>query len=134
MREDSTLVYPSRKAGGVGARITLYEKRSTKSGKLLGEGRLFTMGEDEKVRALVEIENGRALGEAPLLFHLVWLDPKGKSIYTKRIDQHPGDPTEPLEGSISIPPDKREPGLYTLRVYLFRELIAEKTFEVRRKE
>ncbi len=134
VREDSTFVYPSLKAGGVEARITLYEKKSTKSGKLLGEGRLFTMGEDAKVRALVEIENGRARGDAPLLFHVVWLDPKGKSIYTKRIDHPSGDPPDPLEGSISIPPDKREPGIYTLRVYLFRELIAEKTFEVRRKE
>ncbi|MFH1679550.1 MAG: hypothetical protein ABIH26_02785 [Candidatus Eisenbacteria bacterium] len=132
--EDSTIVYPSRKSGGVEARITLYEKESKKSGELLGAGRVFTTGENERVRARVEIENGSVLGRDPLLFHLVWLDPEGKSIYTKQIDHSLGDPPDLLESAISIPPDKREPGIYTLRVYLFRELIAEKTFEVRRKE
>jgi hypothetical protein len=129
--EDSTIVFPSTKPGGVEARITLYEKTSKKTGKLIGEGRTFQMGEDEKVRALVEIENPKALGERPLLFHLVWLDPEGSSVFTKRLDVAAGDSPDTLESAISIPPDKREPGLYTLRVYLFRELIAEKTFTVR---
>lgn len=126
--EDSTIVYPSKKPEGVEARITLYEKTSKKTGRPIGIGRSFTIGEDEKVRALVEIGNPEALGPRPLLFHLVWLDPGGSSFYTKSLELAPGDSASAVESSISIQPDKREPGIYTLRVYLFRELIAEKTF------
>ena len=36
-----------------------------------------------------------------------------------------------LKSSISTPPGKRDPGTYSLQVYLFRELIAEKSFQLR---
>jgi hypothetical protein len=41
-----------------------------------------------------------------------------------------GDSGQSLHTSISISPDKRDPGNYTLRVYHFRELIAEKHFVI----
>ncbi len=65
------------------------------------------------------------------MFHVDWIDPEGRSFYLKRIDLLPGDSTASLISSISVSPDKRLPGKYLLRIYLFRELIAEKYFELR---
>jgi hypothetical protein len=128
---DSTLVYASKEADGVTARITLCRKIGSKTGRRIGVGQVFTIGEKSKVRALIDLENELALGERRLMFHLVWLGPGDREFYTKRIDHDPSDKPAPLASSISIYPGKREPGSYALQVYLFRELIAEKRFELR---
>ncbi|MFH1279919.1 MAG: hypothetical protein ABIK65_16270 [Candidatus Eisenbacteria bacterium] len=128
--ENGTTVFAPKKGDGVTAAITFCEKVGSKTGKPIGEGTVFIAGEDEKVRALVEIGNARALGERELMFHLMWIDPEGNSFYTKRIDITPEGGEAEIQSAISIPPDKREPGIYTLRVFLFRERIAEKTFEL----
>lgn len=128
---DSTLAYSSKSPGGVDATITLCRKVGSKSGKRYGAGQVFTIGEKSKVRALIDLENVRALGDRDLMFHVVWLGPGDDRLYKKRIDYTPDDSSTTLSSSISIPPDRREPGDYKLRVYLFRELIAEKPFELR---
>jgi hypothetical protein len=128
---DSTLVYAGKEPGAPTATITLCRRISKKTGKLIGAGQVFTIKEKAKVRALVEIENPEGLGERELMFHLVWLGPGGKSFHKKRIDYAPNDSLATLKSSVSIYPGKREPGSYTLQVYLFRELIAEKRFELR---
>jgi hypothetical protein len=66
------------------------------------------------------------MGERELMFHLVWIGPNDREFYTKRIDFDATETPARLVNSISIPPSRRTPGRYTLRVYLFRELIAEK--------
>jgi hypothetical protein len=128
---DSTLTYPSRSPDGPRATITFCRKISKKTGKLIGEGRVFTAGDKVKVRAIVELENAVSHAGRDLMFHLVWIGPNQKEFFTKRIDHAVNDSSGPLKSTISIHPDKRPPGLYRLRVYLFRELIAEKTFELR---
>jgi hypothetical protein len=129
-RDDATLAYASREPAGVEATITFCRKVGRQSGKRFGVGRTFPLAEGAKVRACVDLENPLALGERELMFHLVWLGPGEREFYTKRIDWTP-DPDDPiLTSSISIPPERREPGEYALKVYLFRELIAEKSFEL----
>ena len=129
--EDSTLVYPSRRPGGVNAAITLCRKIGEKSGRPIGAGQAFSLKPDAKVVALVGLENREALGRRDLMFHLEWLSPEGDIVYKKRIDYAAGDSTAALKSSIAIDPDRRSPGRYSFRVYLFRELIAEKRFELR---
>lgn len=129
--DNETTVYRAADAPGVSATITFCEKIGSKTGRPIHEGRVFTTGEDEKVRALVEITHADALGQRDLMFHLVWTGPDDEAFYTKRTDVVPEGSEARIESAISIPPDRREPGIYTLRVYLFRELIAEKTFELR---
>lgn len=129
--EDSTLVYPARNAGDVEASITFASRVSRKSGRRSGVSQAFDMEADAKVIALVDLNNTHARGERPLQFHLVWLKPSGKTLFKKSIDYTPGDPDSTLQSSISIPPGKRPPGWYSFRVYLARELIAEKNFELR---
>jgi hypothetical protein len=127
---DSTIIYPSRETGGIAANITLCKKISKKSGKPVGEGMVFSIGENQMVRALVKIENRHLHSDRLLMFHIDWLDSEGNSFYMKRIDLAAGDTTSFLFSSISIDSTARQPGKYLFQVYYFRELIAEKKFEL----
>ena len=98
---------------GITAGITLYRKKSKKTGKLIGEGTVFKIKEKAKVRALVEIKNRYAYDSQELVFRLDWIGPDGKSFYRKQIDFFPDDTTSIIKSSISISPDKRQPGKYS---------------------
>lgn len=131
---DSTLVYPAKKPGAPTATITLARGFRKKSGKPISPGRVFTIKKKAKVRARVEVDNLHGLGDRELMFHLVWLGPGEDAFYRKRIDHVPNDASTTFKSSISIEPEKREPGIYALKVYLFREMIAEKRFELKDRE
>jgi uncharacterized protein YcfL len=128
---DSTVTYPAKNADGIQAKITLCKNISKKTGKLIGEGTLFTIRENESVRAIVELENIFRSSKQELMFHLDWIDENGRSVFLKRVDLSPDDSILTLNSSFSISPEKRQPGEYNFRVYLFRELIAEKKFQLR---
>ena len=64
------------------------------------------------------------------MFHFDWIGPDGETFYMKRVYLSQQDSTLTISSSISISPEQRDTGEYKLRVYLFRELIAEKKFEV----
>ncbi len=64
------------------------------------------------------------------MFHIDWIDSTGNSLYKKRIDLSPSDSSSRIISSISLSPPKRKVGEYIVRVYLFRELIAEKKFQL----
>ncbi|MGD8396845.1 MAG: hypothetical protein PVF43_15355 [Candidatus Eiseniibacteriota bacterium] len=128
---DSTLVYPARDGSGPEVSITFCRKISSRTGRPIGESQEFTMRPRARVRALIEL-TGMASPDSPrpLMFHLVWVGPDDHEIYTKRVDLAPDDGDPRFTSSISIPPGRRDPGPYMLRVYLFRELVAEKRFEL----
>lgn len=130
---DSTWVYAGKTTGDVSARITFTTKSkpSKKTGKRRGVGTAFDIKEKRKVYAFVDIQNQFARGEDPLSFHVVWLKPDDKEFYTKRFEYEPSDSDTTLKSSRSISPKWRGPGTYKVRVYLFRELIAEKSFRLR---
>lgn len=123
---DSTIVYPSKKDNGIEAKIRLFRKISKKTGKLIGEGRVFTIKQNRKLRALVELDK---IPDQELLLHIVWLGPDQKPLHRKQLQRSPGDTTS-INSYISISPETRQAGKYTLQVFLFRELIAEKEFEL----
>ena len=128
---DSTIVYPAKTPDGISVKISLCRKLSNKTGKRIGEGTVFTIKEKESVYAFIDLENRFLHSDRELMFHIDWIDADGRSLYQKRIDLSPGDSSSTITSSISISPDKRQPGAYLLRIYLFRELIAEKKFELR---
>lgn len=128
---DSTIVYPSKKPDGVNVNITLCRKVGRKTGKRIGVGTVFTIMDKAKVLALFDLENRKLFTDKKMMFHAEWIGPNGKSFYRKRIDLLPDDSSSTLKSSISITPEKRQPGIYTVRFFLFRELIAEKKFELR---
>jgi len=129
--EDSTIVYSPKQPDGVSAIITLCRKVGRKTGKRIGEGTVFTIMEKAKVHAFFDLKNRKYFSDKEMMFHAEWIGPNGKSFYRKRIDLLPDDSTSTLKSSISITPEKRQAGNYIVRFFLFRELIAEKKFELR---
>jgi hypothetical protein len=95
------------------------------------EERIFDLEEGARVQATVAIENRHARGARPLLLHTVWLKPDGKRTYKKMLTLDPTGPDSTVTTSFTIDPARRPAGTYTLQVFLFRELVAEKTFELR---
>jgi hypothetical protein len=128
---DSTISFPSKKPDGISAKITFSRYLAQKSARQSAISTVFPLIEDGNVYAVIDLENRINQADRELMFHVDWLDPEGRSFYLKRIDLAPGDSTTTLQSSISVSPDKRLPGKYLLRIFLFRELIAEKYFELR---
>jgi hypothetical protein len=93
--------------------------------------RAFDLEEGARVQATISLENSMARGTRPLLFHMVWLNPAKKRVFKKMVEWAPSDSSSTLTGYFTIPPARRTAGFYTLQVFLFRELIAEKSFELR---
>jgi hypothetical protein len=115
---------------GIGAKIIFCEKLSKRTGNLIGEETVFPIKENAKVYTVIYLSNRELHTENELMFHIDWIDPSGDSFFKKRIDLSPNDSLSVLTSYINASPDKREPGNYLLRVYLFRELIGEKKFEL----
>ena len=127
---DSTIVYPSKSKTGLQPKITLSNKISKKTGKPINPGTIFKLQEQTKLYASMDLENQIKQNGQELMFHIDWLDSVGNSFYKKRIDILLSDSSSRITSSISISPPKRQTGNYNVRVYLFRELIAEKKFQL----
>jgi hypothetical protein len=125
---DSTIVYLPKNPDDISADITLCSKISKKTSQPIGKGTIFSIKDNAKLFALINLKNREYYTNKALMFHIDWTDPEGNSFYTKRIDLPTNDSSSSLNSSISISPDKRQAGSYTLKFYLFRELIAEKNF------
>ena len=78
----------------------------------------------------LNLKNYKSANQKGLMLHIDWVDSTGNSFYKKRIDISSTDSSSKISSSISISPKKREVGNYIIRVYLFRELIAEKKFQL----
>jgi hypothetical protein len=126
---DSTILYPSHDTGKINAGITLC-RSVKKNGKRIGTGTVFTIREEESVRACIDLTNCRFEEGRSLMFHIDWMDGDDNSIFMKRIDLSPADSATTLMSSLSVSPGKREPGSYKVRIYLFREMISEKIFRL----
>ncbi len=110
--------------------ITLFKKTDKKTGKRIGEGSVFTIAKKEKIRAFVDLKDRSNYGNRELLFRFDWYADDTVPFYSKRIDLSPNDTSTTIGSAISISPGKRQPGDYTLRLYLFNELVSEKGFKL----
>jgi hypothetical protein len=109
-----------------------------KSQRLQGAGqdeRDFDLEEGAKVQATFNLTHPRARGDRPLAFHVLWVDPASKAAFRKAVAFAPvdsaGKERTSFSSSFGISPAKRAAGSYSVRLYLFRELIAEKRFRLR---
>lgn len=125
-----TLVYPPLKSNGLSAHISFYKIKNKNTGLPAGIDTVFTLDESDYLRTIVHFDNIDEIGPDRALIHLDWIGPDGRSFYTKRIDSLNFDATSILESSVSLSPDKREAGNYLLKVYYYRELIAQKTVKL----
>jgi len=112
------------------ADIILYRKMEKKTGKMIGAGTVFTIKNKAKIRAIIEVENRDAYLNNELKFKVEWIGTDSNSFYSKKIALSPGDSSSTIKSSISITPEKRQPGNYIFRVYLYKTLLAEKKFEL----
>jgi len=129
--EDSTIVYSPNQPDAITAKITLCRKVGKKTGKRIGTGTVFTIKEKAKIHAFFDLENRKSFADKEMMFHIEWIGPDDKSFYRKRIDLLQHDSSSTINSSISITPGKRQQGCYNVRLFLFRELIAVKRFELR---
>lgn len=127
---DSSLVYPAKNKGDIEANLSFCRKIDRETGELIGEGSVFTIMDKVWIQAIANIENRFSSGHDNLMFHFDWIDGDGKTVYIKRVDLSPNDSTSIINSAISLSPETRDPGEYTLKLYYFRELIAEKKIKI----
>jgi hypothetical protein len=108
---------------------TLPWKLKREDGSAVGE-HSFEIEEGASVRATIRLENVYARGKRPIMFHFVWLNPEKKRVFKRMVEYMPNDSTQTLSSTLSLTPTKRSAGHYSLQVFLFREQIAEKWFEL----
>ncbi len=128
--EKAFSLLPPLDYSNVNTNVVLYKKKSKKSGKLLGQGTTFKLGKKNKVRAQIKVSNLEEFKGEELDVKLRWVGPDGKGFYSKSYSITPEKSTALINASISIKKGKREPGKYSLKVYLFNELVSEQSFNV----
>jgi hypothetical protein len=128
--DDSTISYSSTSKNGIYTTITFSNRISKKTGKPLNVGSTFKLKNKARLYATIILKNYESEKGKELLFHIDWLDSTSISFFKKRINFSPSDSVSKITSSISVSPQKRKMGKYYLRVYLFRELIAEKEFKL----
>jgi len=130
VEHSATIVYPAKQADDIYAEINLCRRIDNKTGKLSGEGAVFSLIENGVMYAVINLENQHKHVNTGLMFHCDWIGPDGKSLFCKKIEIASGDSISSINSSISISPEKREAGNYFVKLYYFRELIAEKQFSL----
>ena len=131
---DSTIVFPAKDTNNISAKIMFSRFIGQKSRRQWAISDVFPLKENENVYAVINLDNRHNFKDNELMFHIDWAGPDGGSFYSKKIEIKRSDSVSTFNGSISITPDKREPGEYLLRVYLFDEMIGEKSFVLKPSE
>lgn len=125
---EGTLIYPPKAAKDIDANVLLYKGTDHKDRLLAAT--TFTTGRKSKVYARVNLLNRELHTGSDVMVHMDWIDPEGNSFFIKKEYLTAGDTATSISSAISIPSERREPGAYKFRVYLFRELVVEKNFSV----
>ncbi|HSW56251.1 MAG TPA: hypothetical protein VLH59_14290 [Ignavibacteriaceae bacterium] len=123
-------IKPEVKTENIKASIVLCRKVSKKTGNPIGAATTFTIKDEAKVKAVVNIENRDIKTNEQMKFYFDWTGPDGKSFYKKRIVYATSNPFFTISNSISITPEKRQPGTYSVKVTFRKKIIAEKKFEL----
>jgi hypothetical protein len=128
--DDFTVQFLSKKVNDVAATITFFTDFETETGEPADPGEMFTLRDKANLRAIVNLRGLPVEKYPELMFHLDWISPNERSFFTRRTDLVAFNPDTALQSSISLSPDRRQPGIYRLKVYYFRELIAMKSVEL----
>lgn len=114
--------------------IIFYKSMDQETGEMKGVDTVFEIKKKGILRAQVNLTNLDVYEDEELPFRMEWTGPDGGSFYNKKVDLLKDDSAAFINSSISITPDKREPGEYFLKVYLFDEMVGEKTFVLKLSE
>lgn len=125
---------PEEELKKISADIVFFKNIDKETGIMNGIDTVFEVKEKGILRAQVKLSGINIYQDEELPFRLEWTGKDGESFYTKKAEIKPSDTTSILNASISITPDKREPGECFLKVYLFDEMIGEKRFVLKPEE
>jgi hypothetical protein len=114
----------------VKADLILCKKLSKKTGKPIGVDSIFVIGEKANIKAVVNIEKSQVKADEQMKFYFEWIGPDNKTFYKKKVEYSTGDSSFTISNSISISPEKRQPGIYTLQIIFRKKRIAEQKFEL----
>jgi len=110
--------------------IDLFTRKSKKTGKLLDAGTHFSIMKKGWVKAIVKLNKPAGFQDRELLYFIDWTDANDKILYRKHFDIQPNDTINSLYASWSIAPENRQAGDYKAKLYLFGELLKQKSFEL----
>ena len=128
--EKKFVLIPEPKTPPIKAQIGFYRKLDKKTVKRIGEGTKFKIGKKRKVRASVTLHNCSVNNKRDLEFLIEWVGPDTKVFYRKKVKLKPDNHALTIKSSISISPEKRQPGNYILSVSLFNKQLAKKSFKL----
>jgi hypothetical protein len=111
--------------------ITLSKKTTEKTENRINGDTVFEIGKKEKVHALFNLGNRLDYGNRELLFRFEWFGEDTTAFYRKRIYLSVEDSSSTIKSAISIASEKRKPGNYGVKLFLFNKPIAEKRFELK---
>lgn len=120
LASDGTSVFPARNGEGPAASVGFSQGDRSDSTDVFG------LVQGGSVEASVRLTQLSAFAGRELLVHLSWTRPDGRLLSKKSIRRPCDGSPLVVETSMSADPRDRAPGAYKLRVYVFRELIAER--------
>ena len=108
--------------------LVLANSIDNETGKMIGKGTEFVIMNDGWVEASLDLSEFYHAYNKDLMIHLDWVDELGNSFYKKQQILKKG--STKVNTAVSISPELRQVGDYKLNVYVFRELIASKSFKL----
>lgn len=128
INNDSTYVYPAKNSEDINVNIILGNRTGSITGKPVLQGQYFPIGEKERVYSMITIENRQKHISQDHMFHVEWINQNNRVFYRKQTILTSADTSDFILSSVGT--SMRQAGDYRIRVYYFRELIAEKTFKL----
>ncbi len=126
INNDSTYIFPAKNSEDFNTNIILGNRAGSLTGRPVLQGQFLPIGEKQRVYAMILIDHLNPNSGGTHLFHIEWISPNQRVLYKKQITLSTSDTSDFFLSSIGT--SMRETGNYLLRVYYFRELIAEKAF------
>jgi len=112
----------------INSHLDLASSIDNETGKMIGKSNQFVIMNDGWVESRLDLTTYFADETNDLLIHLDWIDENGHSFYKKKKLLSPTSPI--INSAISIAPNLRKAGNYTLNIYAFREMVASKNFKL----
>jgi hypothetical protein len=127
---DSANVFSKTASERILADISLGRKFDKKKDIPADTGSTFTMKGKSKVYAGIRLLNKELYQGRTLELNVNWYDSNDSSLFSKRMSLSPYDESTYVKSSISINEKSRPAGKYKVKVYLYGNLIGEKSFSL----
>ncbi len=131
---DSANVFSKTGSKKILADISLGKKYNKEKNIPSDTGNIFMLNDKAKIYAGIKLLNKNLYPKQSLVINIDWCDSHDSSFYSKRISFSPYDESAEIKSSISINNNSRQPAKYKLKIFLYSNLIGEKSFELVKEE